>query len=290
MSALDNIQVLFENEDLVAIAKPPGVVVNDADTNQEQTIQEWWGSRLTSAGHGKIVFRSGWEELIPQEWTTEFGTAEEIFTERGGVVHRLDKETSGVLLLAKNPGSLINLLMQFRLRQTKKRYLCLVHGKFSIAEDTVSFPIGRSTIDRMKFQVVPDGRLSETTYRVLNFYTQIDKKRLILENNNDNKKVRQLKQKLDRAYQGFSLVECLPKTGRTHQIRVHMTHLRHPLIADPIYVGAKRLNLDQLWCPRLFLHAAELHWVDPKSREEQRVECPLAEDLTKALTYLEQEG
>jgi 23S rRNA pseudouridine1911/1915/1917 synthase len=283
-----DIQILFENQDLVAVAKPPGVVVNDAYTSQDESIQSWWIQQLKHQGSGQLIFRSGWESLIPEDWTPEYGTAEEIFLERGGIVHRLDKETSGVLLLAKNPGSLVNLLMQFRKRETQKKYLCLVHGKFKILEDTVFFPLGRSSIDRMKFQVLPGGRPSETTYRVLNIYTHFNKNKLIEKLDNNDRKTKQVRQKIEKGYQGFSLLECWPKTGRTHQIRVHMTHLRHPLVADPLYVGSKRLNLDQLWCPRLFLHATELEWSDPATGQLQKVELPLPTDLQHVLEFLEQ--
>lgn len=279
-------KILYENADLVAIEKPAGIVVNAADTAQGETIQSWWSSRLPRTVRGEYEFPEGWEQLIPDDWTPEYGTAEEIFAERGGIVHRLDKETSGVLLLAKHPGSLVHLLMQFRLRQTKKKYLCLVHGKFKIEEDTVSFPIARSSIDRMKFQVVPDGRPSETKYCVLNSFTQFDVKAFADQHKNTIEKQKHLRQKLTKSYQGFSLVECQPKTGRTHQIRVHMTHLRHPIVADPLYVGTKRHNLDQLWCPRLFLHAAQLEWTDPRSGQTSRVESPLPQDLAQALEFL----
>ncbi len=280
-----DIQVLYEDQDVAVIQKPPGMVVNTAETVTGPTIQEWWSQQLRTQD-GTFVFPPGWQKLIPADFSPEFGTPEAIFAERGGIVHRLDKETSGALLLAKNPGSLVNLLTQFRQRQTGKQYLCLVHGKFQILEDTVQLPIARSTVQRMKFQVVPDGRVAETHYKVQQFYPHFDLEKLLAELASAAKEVRQLRQKIERGYQGFSLVECWPKTGRTHQIRVHFTHLRHPLVADPMYVGIKRLQLDQLWCPRLFLHAKWLKWHDPLTGEIRSVEAPLPADLKNALKYV----
>jgi 23S rRNA pseudouridine1911/1915/1917 synthase len=277
--------ILYQDENLAVINKPAGVVVNAADTASGLTIQEWWREWLEK--NVPNTSKEEWQKLLPPEWTDEYGTPEQVFAERNGIVHRLDKETSGALLLAKNPGALANLLLQFRLRKTEKEYICLVHGKFQITEDTVQFPIGRSTLDRLKFQVVPEGRPAETKYKVLNYYPHFDAERLMKESKEVNKNLRQIKQKATNSYQGFSLVNCWPKTGRTHQIRVHLTHLRHPLVADPTYVGSKRLNLDQLWCPRLFLHAAKLGWHDPVTGQTRTVEVPLSDDLQNALTFLQ---
>lgn len=278
--------IIYEDEHVAAVIKPAGVVVNSAETVSEPTIQEWWLAHLRAQHQGKLVFAADWPQLVPGNFSTEYGTPEEIFTERGGIIHRLDKETSGALLLAKDPGSLVNLLAQFRQRQTKKKYLCLVHGKFRILEDTVSLPISRSQSNRTKFQVMADGRTAETKYSVLQYYPKIDVERLLQTAKGSHPELKLVKQKAERAYQGFSLVECWPKTGRTHQIRVHFTHLRHPLVADPTYVGAKRLQLDQLWCPRLFLHATSLSWNDPATGEARSVEAGLPDDLQHALTYL----
>jgi 23S rRNA pseudouridine1911/1915/1917 synthase len=283
-----DIQILYEDQNVVVIQKPPGVVVNDTDTASETTIQEWWSEKLPKQ-NGEYVFSSSWQELVPAEFIDEFGTPEQIFKERGGIVHRLDKETSGALLLAKNPGSLVNLLLQFRQRQTEKQYLCLVHGKFQILEDTVQFPIARSTVERTKFRVMPDGRHAETRYRVVQFFPHFHLEKLFEKVKKEEKEVRKLKQRIEKGYQGFSLVECWPKTGRTHQIRVHFSHIRHPLVADPTYVGAKRLHLDQLWCGRLFLHAQQLSWNDPLTGEKRVVDAPLPTDLHEALEYLRSE-
>lgn len=277
------IELLYQDQDVAVVLKPAGVVVNRAETVTQPTIQDWWQDQL--AAQPPVAARS-WQAQVPPEFTGEYGSPEQIFTERGGIVHRLDKETSGALLLAKHPGSLVNLLQQFRLRQTEKKYLCLVHGKFQILADTVSLPIARASQQRTKFQVVPDGRQAETRYQVTQFFRGVNLAAVVAAGQ-QAAPIRQLKQKIERGYQGFSLVECWPKTGRTHQIRVHFTHLRHPLVADPSYVGHKRLQLDQVWCPRLFLHATSLVWHDPRSGAPQTVTAPLPADLTAALACLE---
>jgi 23S rRNA pseudouridine1911/1915/1917 synthase len=283
-----DIQVLYQDADVAVILKPAGVVVNDAETVSTPTIQQWWVERLKAEYGGALHFPDGWQALVPADFSTEFGTPEEIFAERGGIVHRLDKETSGALLLAKNPGSLVNLLVQFRQRQTQKKYLCLVHGKFKILEDTVSLPISRSPANRTRYQVIADGRKAETAYKVINYFPKLDIPRLMEIAAKTHPEFTHIKQKVENRYQGFSLVECWPKTGRTHQIRVHFTHLRHPLVADPTYVGAKRLHLDSLWCSRLFLHALTLGWQDPRTGESRSIEAPLPPELEEALTFLQE--
>lgn len=283
-----NLPILYQDENVAVVLKPAGVVVNRAETVTDETVQDWWTAQLPKDDSGRFLFASDWKALVPDDFTDEFGTPEQIFEERGGIVHRLDKETSGALLLAKNPGSLVHLLLQFRQRKTEKRYTCLVHGKFKIQEDTISLPIARSTQQRTKFQVMPDGRTAETRYRILSFYPKVDVPKLLQYAKENEVEFRQLKQKAEKSYQGFSLVECWPKTGRTHQIRVHFTHLRHPLVADPTYVGSKRLTLDQVWCPRLFLHATYLAWTDPATGAQKSIDAPLPDDLRQALTFLKE--
>jgi 23S rRNA pseudouridine1911/1915/1917 synthase len=201
-------------------------------------------------------------------------------------VHRLDKDTSGALLLAKNPGSLVNLLHQFKTRQVTKQYLCLVHGKFGIPAATVSFPMGRGSHNRQVFTVRADGREAVTEYKVQGFYPQlaVEKVAAVLPATH-HLDLKQLTKRFS-IYQGFSLVECWPKTGRTHQIRVHMAHLKHPLVGDTTYVGKKRQALDPLWCPRQFLHASQLTFTHPRSGEVLTMAAPLAADLEKVVEYL----
>lgn len=276
-----HIPILFEDQDLLVINKPPGVVANRADTHHTESLQDWLEGHLTGASQAQ-----DWETMIPAEFAAEFGSPTEVWAERVGLVHRLDKDTSGVLILAKNPGSLVNLLHQFKTRQVSKQYTCLTHGKFGMPEAKISFPIGRASQNRQHFTVKADGREAVTEYRVTAFYPGLDLDKLAADLSADSGwDLKQLKRRMS-IYEGFSLVECKPQTGRTHQIRVHMTHLKHPLVGDLTYLGKKRQTLDPLWCSRHFLHASQITFTHPRSGEVVTVQAPLPEDLEKALGYL----
>lgn len=275
------LEILFEDKDLVVINKPAGLVVNKADSVTQDTVQSWFFDNFIKSHQ----FADNHLTLLPDDFDMEYGTAEEIFASRQGIVHRLDKNTSGVLLLAKNPGALVNLLYQFKQRKTTKKYLCLLHGKLGVEKDKIILPIGRSKADPTKFTVIESGRISETDYQVKDFFAQLNIDRL---GNTFDDEIMSLQEFKKRAkiYQGFSLVECWPKTGRTHQIRVHMSAIQHPLVGDSKYVGKKRSKLDSLWCKRHFLHASLLEFVHPRSKENMKVEAPLSEDLKKVLKVL----
>lgn len=252
------IPILFEDNTVVVINKPPGVIANRAESVKETTLQDWMEMQ---AWYGK--------------WPTDAYSAEdlELYKSRSGLVHRLDKDTSGVMVFAKNPASLIELMRQFRDRETKKTYLALVHGKFTTQAGTVKLPLSRGTGDRERFVVDPEGRESETEYTVLEFYPHGPT---------------YLGQKKIKSYQGFSLVELQPKTGRTHQIRVHMSYIKHPLVGDLKYVGRKRSRVDGEWCPRQFLHAKQLCFAHPISKETTCYQAELPQDLQKVLKILEE--
>lgn len=277
-------EILYQDHDLLVINKPAGVVVNRAETTATATVQEWMEEKLKSEKSKK----SEWQQLVPTDFNPEFGTPEAIFQERGGIVHRLDKDTSGALLLAKNPGTLVNLLTQFKQRQTHKTYTCLVHGKFKFTKGTISAPLGRASLDRKKFAVVAEGRVAETEYRVEEYYPHLDVDAVIQMHKQakGDEAFKNFKKKA-RVYQGFSLVTCWPKTGRTHQIRVHLKHLGHPLVGDLTYLGHKRATLDPIWCHRQFLHASSLTFTHPRSGESQTVVAPLAADLQTVMQYLQ---
>lgn len=278
--------IIFEDEDIVVINKPGGVVVNRSDSTPSGTVQDWFEERYgliqanstsTTPTDPTTAPNAGWMSLLPDDFESQYGTPEEIFLERQGMVHRLDKDTSGALVFAKNPGSLVNMLFQFKKREVTKRYLCLTHGKFVMPSGDVRLPIGRRPDDRKRFGVVPDGRPAETEYRVLQYYSVFQKE--LLPPEIASKKRFEL-------YQGFSLVECFPKTGRTHQIRVHLQHLQHPIVGDIQYAGKKRAQLDRLWCQRQFLHASELTFNHPRSGESVSFEANLPGDLQQAMQYI----
>jgi 23S rRNA pseudouridine1911/1915/1917 synthase len=260
-SALEQ-SIIFEDDSLILINKPAGWVVNRADTYDGPTVQEWAEQKFDIA-HFSFSKKDDAEG--------EYGSPREIFTKRGGIVHRLDKDTSGILLLAKNPDTLIELLRQFREREVEKTYIALVHGKLSPNEGTIRLPMDRSRDDRKKFAISADGRLSETQYKVVELFPGLPKG---------------ISPKKGKSYQGFTLVELKPKTGRTHQIRVHMSALKHPIVGDQTYAGKKRIVIDAEWCPRQFLHAKEIIFTHPLTKKQLTFEAPLAEDLTAALLLI----
>ncbi len=277
MAVQKNITILFEDQDLLILHKPAGVVVNRAQTVVGETIQDWIETNIPTVA--KKEYPADWQTLIPSEFTGEFGTPEEIFTARTGIAHRLDKDTSGVFVCAKHPGALLSLLDQFKARTIQKKYTCLTHGKFAMLEGEVNVPLGRRSSNRKLFAVVADGRPALTKYQVQEFFPEFDTQ-LFTEKTGE-------KGKRTSIYQGFSLVSCWPKTGRTHQIRVHMAHLQHPLVGDVQYVGKKRSRLDVLWCPRQFLHAAEITFTHPRTKEAVTFVAPLPQDLEAVLEFVQ---
>jgi 23S rRNA pseudouridine1911/1915/1917 synthase len=275
-----NLPVLFEDEHILVINKPPGLVVNQADTVAEHTVQSWFSAYM--ADQPRLTAEQ-WQPMIPDDYDTEFGSPQEIFDERQGLVHRLDKNTSGVLVLAKHPGSLLLLLKQFKERQTTKKYRALVHGKFQVPEATISEPVGRASRDRKLFAVRPDGRSAVTRYQVVKEYVDVALDSIAAA---QQLKLTEVRRRFS-IYQGFSEVLCWPQTGRTHQIRVHMAHLKHPIVGDITYVGRKRQVLDPWWCPRHFLHAEELCLHHPVTNELVTFHAPLSPDLQSVLALLQ---
>lgn len=265
---------LYEDQDCAVLSKPPGVVVNVAQSTVDETVQEWWFARLQKLLH---MSSQEWVQLLPEEFDESYGTPDGIFAQRQGIVHRLDKDTSGCLVLATNPGSLVNLMYQFKLRQVKKSYLCLVHGQLANEGGDISLPIARHHTQRQKMAVVTAGRPSTTQYTVVQRFSGFSHQAL--------ERLPELK-KIQLHYQGFCLVECSPQTGRMHQIRVHLAHVGHPLVGDETYTGRKRARYDHIWCPRQFLHAQHIEFAHPRTHDTVKVEAPLPEDLQTVLTKL----
>jgi 23S rRNA pseudouridine1911/1915/1917 synthase len=244
-------EIVYEDEGLLAIVKPPGMVVNRADTAGEETLQDW-----VEARYGIVNSAEGSQ------------AEKEAFKSRSGIAHRLDKETSGVLVIGKTPVSLAELMRQFRERETEKVYMALTHGVVGPLETTIHLPIKRSQDNRHKFRVDVDGKPATTGYQV--------------------EKVWPSRTEDEWYADGFSLVKLFPKTGRTHQIRVHMAHVGYPLVADELYAGRKRTERDRSWCPRHFLHAAALRITHPGTGEPLLLEAPLPADLRQAVDWLDQ--
>jgi 23S rRNA pseudouridine1911/1915/1917 synthase len=289
--AVPHIDTLFEDDDLVVISKSAGVVATRAQTVLEPTVQDWMAERLGEAR--QIDFWKSrvaeWQSMVPADFDEQFGTPEEQFVARSGIVHRLDKDTSGVMVLAKNPGAYVALLAAFKNRHVQKTYTCLTHGKFALQQGVVSAPLGRSSKDRTVFAIRAEGRPAETFYSVERVFAGLDEEvvdSLLQTALPEATERRQFFRQAARLYQGFSLVSCQPKTGRTHQIRVHMMHKHHPLVGDATYVGKKRAHLDILWCPRQFLHAAKLELAHPRTGEQLVFEAALPEELEKVISLL----
>lgn len=213
--------LVFEDNYLLVINKPAGLTVNRADS---------------TAGLETL------EDLLP------FNSLP-----RRGIVHRLDKDTSGLILVAKTAAALTDLQAQFKQRLVAKAYVALVHGRVEPKDGSINLPVGRNPERRQRFMVIISGRPAVTRYEVKTYFEK------------------------------YSLVSVYPKTGRTHQIRVHFKHLGHPLVADPFYLGEKRLKVDSSWCPRLFLHSQELSFRHPESQQLVKFEADLPDDLKTAL-------
>lgn len=248
-----DIPILFEDSEIVVIDKPSGVVCNRAVTVKEATLQDWMDTRYQIPD-----FRTQSED-------------EKYFVERSGLVHRLDRETSGVMVLAKTPGAFVELLRQFKERIVQKEYLALTHGIWQPQRGEISLPIGRRRDDRKKFGVREDGRESVTGYEVEQEYRTWEfPKELKVD---------------DRGYVGFSLVRFKPKTGRTHQIRVHARQVGHPLVGDMDYAGRKRSREDRKWCKRVMLQAQRITFEHPRNGKRISFEST-GEELNQVLGYL----
>ena len=248
------IPIIFEDSEIVVIDKPSGVVCNRAETVEVETLQDWWDKRFQ-----KIDARSENES-----------EDEKYFVERSGLVHRLDRETSGVMVMAKTVSAFVSLLRQFKERGVHKQYSALTHGYWDSREGDINLPIGRRRDDRKKFGVREDGRESVTHYEVIQEYTAWEfPKELKVD---------------DRGYVGFSLVKFLPKTGRTHQIRVHAKQMGHPIVGDFDYAGRKRNREDRKWCNRVLLQAERIEFEHPRNGKRIHFESK-GEELNNVLKY-----
>jgi len=240
--------ILFEDEALFVLNKPSGITVNRSDTTaKEETVQDWIEKKLKTKSQISNI------------------SEESDFYRRLGIVHRLDKETSGILLVAKTPFAFEELQRQFKEKVVKKTYTALVHGEVVPASGEINVPIGRLSYNRKRFGIVAGGRDSVTEYRTIRNF----------ELKNRNKK------------EIVTLLELYPQTGRTHQIRVHLKYLNHPVFADELYAGRKTQREDRKVLPRLFLHAAKIAFFHPMKKEEISFTSDLPSELKNFLDILE---
>lgn len=222
----EKIKIIFENENYLVVNKPTGMTTTKEKKGEEGTLEDY-------------LIRIRPNNLL-----------------RNGIMHRLDKGTSGLVLVAKNELAFRNFKNQFRNRSLTKKYYCLVGGEVSV-DGSINWPVGRSKYGFGKFGVVIDGKEALTKFRLIKKYRK-DKKK-------------------------YSFLEVDLKTGRTHQIRVHLSYLRWPLVGDKLYGG----EVDILKRP--FLQAFYLKIVDPISGKEKVFETDLADDLKEHLKLYEEE-
>lgn len=223
------LDVVFENEDFAIINKKQGMVVHPAAGNYNKTLVN------------ALLFRMKQLSSINGEY-------------RPGIVHRLDKDTSGLIVIAKNDKAHNVLASQIEKKECKRYYLALVEG---IVKDggTLKTHLVRNPKDRKSYVVCDEkqGKYAETIYKVVEHYKH------------------------------HTLLECELKTGRTHQIRVHCKHLGHPIVGDPVYGYAKQ----KIKCDGQLLHAYKLKLTNPKTNEEMQFECELPDYFKNILQKLE---
>ncbi len=219
------IDVIYEDADLVAVNKPPGMTVHPSPGHSTAT--------LVNALLARIKDLSG----IGGEM-------------RPGIVHRLDRDTSGIILIAKNDAAHNAIARQLTERRVEKTYVALVEGTPKPDEGVIDAPIARDPRNRQRMAIVQGGREALTRYRTTERFT------------------------------GSSLIEVHPKTGRTHQIRVHLAAIGHPIVGDRIYGRPSPL------IERQFLHARAIAFDHPRTGDRTELEAPLADDLERALVQL----
>ena len=229
-------KIIFEDDFLFVVDKPAGWITNEADTTTSQPVLQTW-------------IRENFE--YPLKGNREM---------RDGIVHRLDKETSGIILVAKTKEAFEKLQSEFKAREVQKSYIALLHGKVEPLEGEIKAEVGRLPWRRDRFGVIAGGRESLSLYKVKKFYPGPNG--------------------------GHTLVEFMPKTGRTHQIRIHAKHIGHAIVGDEFYAGRKTARNDRKWCPRLFLHAERIKFIHPLSDKVVEFISPLSRDLESSLHAL----
>ena len=223
------VPVIYEDNDIIVVNKPKGMVVHPANGNPDGTLVN---------------------AILAMCKDSLSGIGGEI---RPGIVHRLDKDTSGLLIVAKNDEAHIKMSKQIQDRQVTKKYIALVKGVISENEATIDLPIGRSTKDRKKMAVDAKGKNAITHFKVL------------------------------KRYNNYTLLELKIDTGRTHQIRVHMSYIGHPVVGDSVYSNGK----NEFGVEGQMLHARYLEFKHPITGEELKLEAPIPNYFEDVLQRLE---
>ena len=217
------LDVLYEDQHLLVINKPPGLVVHPAPGN-------WHGTLVNALLHHWHGPRAGLDPARP------------------GIVHRLDKDTSGVLVIAKDAQTLAALGTQFRRREVEKQYVAFVWGRLRTQRGTIREPIGRNPAHRTRMAVRRGGREALTAFEVIE------------------------------RFDGVTMLRLFPHTGRTHQLRVHLAAIGHPILGDAVY-GRARARQGEALIQRQALHAEQIVFRHPATGERMRVAAPLPPDL-----------
>ena len=223
------VPVIYEDKDIIVVNKPKGMVVHPANGNPDGTLV----NAILAMCKGSLSGIGG--EIRP------------------GIVHRLDKDTSGLLIVAKNDEAHIKMSKQIQDRKVEKRYIALVRGNVPDDEATIDMPIARSKVDRKKMAVDKNGKEAVTHFKVL------------------------------KRYGNYTLLEIKIDTGRTHQIRVHMSYIGYPVVGDSVYSSGK----NEFGVEGQMLHARYLKFKHPITGKELNLEAPLPEDFEKIIKQLE---
>lgn len=223
------VDVVYEDKDIIVVNKPKGMVVHPANGNPDGTLVN---------------------AILAMCKDSLSGIGGEI---RPGIVHRLDKDTSGLLIIAKNNEAHVKMSKQIQDRLVTKKYIALIRGVVKDDEATIDMPIARSKVDRKKMAVNKDGKQAVTHFKVI------------------------------KRYRGYTLLEIKIDTGRTHQIRVHMAKIGYPVVGDMVYSNGK----NEFGIEGQMLHAKSLEFSHPITGKKMHLEAPLPEYFTKVLEELD---
>ncbi|WP_173916544.1 RluA family pseudouridine synthase [Halobacillus sp. Marseille-Q1614] len=222
-----DLEIVYEDQDVVVVNKPAGMVVHPAAGHETGTLV-----------HALLYHCSDLSGING--------------VERPGIVHRIDKDTSGLLMVAKNDKAHESLVQQLMDKTVERRYVAIVHGMITHEYGTIEAPIGRDLKDRQRMAVVDNGKEAVTHFQVLEHFKD------------------------------FSYIECKLETGRTHQIRVHMRYINHPLAGDPKYGPRKTPDLPKGQA----LHAKSIGFTHPRTEEWMKFECEPPEEFNQTLEAL----